>query len=57
MKQGLPTQNSNEWQLAPEPDMSIPQGAGAIVAHPKDLRHILELPFNYKIVSEKTCRQ
>jgi len=47
---------SNEWQLAPESDMSIPQGAGAIVATPKDLNIFLNCLFNYKIVSEKTVQ-
>lgn len=45
---------SRDWQLASESDMSIPQGAGAIVSTPRELNKFLNCLFNYKIVSEKT---
>lgn len=45
---------SSEWQLATESDMSIPQGAGAIVSTPTDLNTFLNCLFNHKILSEKT---
>ncbi len=47
---------SNHWQLATESDMSIPQGAGAIVSTPNDLNKFLNCLFNYKIVPEKTVK-
>tara|TARA_R110000751_G_C13790798_1_gene482105 strand:+ start:6465 stop:7787 length:1323 start_codon:yes stop_codon:yes gene_type:complete len=47
---------SSDWQLATESDMSIPQGAGAIVATPNDLNKFLNCLFNHKIVSENTVK-
>ena len=47
---------SNDWQLATESDMSIPQGAGAIVSTPNDLNEFLNCLFSYKIVSEQTVK-
>ncbi len=47
---------SIEWQLAPESDMSIPQGAGAVVSTPQELNKFLNCLFNNKIVSEKTVQ-
>ena len=47
---------SSDWQLATESDMSIPQGAGAIISTPNDLNEFLNCLFSYKIVSEQTVK-
>ena len=47
---------SNDWKLATESDMSIPQGAGAIVSTPTDLNKFLNCLFGAHIVTEKTVK-
>ncbi|CAM4250814.1 serine hydrolase domain-containing protein [Zobellia nedashkovskayae] len=46
-----------EWKKENETDMSIPQGAGAIVSNPSDLNRFLEQLFLGKIISEKSLKQ
>lgn len=46
-----------KWQKENETDMSIPQGAGAIVSNPSDLNQFLEQLFLGKIISEKSLKQ
>lgn len=43
-----------DWQIATETDMSVPLGAGALVANPTDLNRFLHCLFNHEIVSEET---
>lgn len=45
------TAGSGGWQPAPETDMSIPGGAGAVVSTPTDLDRFLEALFGGKLVS------
>ncbi|MGB6151536.1 MAG: serine hydrolase domain-containing protein [Pricia sp.] len=45
---------SDGWQLFPEWDMSVAQGAGSIVSTPSDLNRFLNCLFTNKIVSEET---
>ncbi len=44
----------NTWVLAPETDMSIPQGAGAIVSTPTELTRFIESLFALELMSEKS---
>lgn len=47
---------SSDWLVSTESDMSIPQGAGAIVSTPKELNKFLNCLFNYKIISENSVK-
>lgn len=38
------------WQQAPQTDMSIPHGAGAIVSNPSDLLHFIEALFEGRLL-------
>ncbi len=42
------------WKLEPETNLSIPQGAGAIVSNPTDLNIFIEELFSGNIVSKKS---
>jgi D-alanyl-D-alanine carboxypeptidase len=44
----------DKWTLASETDMSIPEGAGAIVSTPTELTHFIESLFALKLMSEKS---
>lgn len=46
-----------EWEKKTETDMSIPLGAGAIVATPQDLNVFIEALFAGKLISEKSLNQ
>ena len=48
---------SNNWEQAPETDMSIPGGAGAIVSTPTDLVKFIEALFSLKLVSNTSLSQ
>jgi CubicO group peptidase (beta-lactamase class C family) len=48
---------SNGWEQAPETDMSIPAGAGAIVSTPADLTKFIESLFSLKLVSNSSLTQ
>ena len=41
-----------KWKKEPETDMSVPQGAGAIVSNPSDLNSFMDHLFSGNIVSE-----
>ncbi|MFZ1679029.1 MAG: serine hydrolase domain-containing protein [Saprospiraceae bacterium] len=45
---------TNNWDLEPETDMSIPGGAGAIVSTPVDLTKFIEALFSTKLVSKES---
>ncbi len=45
---------TNQWDIEPETDMSIPGGAGAIVSTPIDLTKFIEALFSYKLVSTES---
>jgi D-alanyl-D-alanine carboxypeptidase len=47
----------NGWEQAPETDMSIPCGAGAIVSTPADLTKFMESLFSLKLVSNSSLMQ
>jgi D-alanyl-D-alanine carboxypeptidase len=47
----------NSWEQAPETDMSIPCGAGAIVSTPADLTKFIESLFSLKLVSNSSLEQ
>jgi len=47
----------NNWEQAPETDMSIPGGAGAIVSTPADLTKFIESLFSLKLVSNSSLEQ
>ncbi|MEI9921423.1 MAG: serine hydrolase domain-containing protein [Bacteroidota bacterium] len=47
----------NGWEQAPETDMSIPAGAGAIVSTPADLTKFIESLFSLKLVSSSSLEQ
>jgi len=44
----------NDWILAPETDMSIPGGAGAIVSTPDDLTDFIRALFQGELVSQES---
>lgn len=46
-----------KWNLEPETDLSIPQGAGAIVSNPTDLNIFIEQLFLGNIVSNKSLEE
>ncbi len=46
-----------QWKKENETDMSIPQGAGAIVSNPKDLISFIENLFEGKIISLQSLKQ
>lgn len=48
---------SNGWEQAPETDMSIPAGAGALVSTPADLTQFIEALFALKLVSNSSLTQ
>lgn len=48
---------SNSWEPAPETDMSIPGGAGAIVSTTADLNKFIEALFSSKLVSSSSLEQ
>lgn len=48
---------SNSWEQAPETDMSIPAGAGAIVSTTADLTQFIESLFSLKLVSSSSLSQ
>jgi D-alanyl-D-alanine carboxypeptidase len=48
---------STGWEQAPETDMSIPGGAGAIVSTPADLTKFIEALFSLKLVSNSSLSQ
>jgi CubicO group peptidase (beta-lactamase class C family) len=48
---------TNSWEQAPETDMSIPAGAGAIVSTPGDLTKFIEALFSLKLVSSSSLVQ
>ncbi len=41
-----------KWNIETETDMSIPQGAGAIISTPEDLNNFITALFNEKIISK-----
>jgi D-alanyl-D-alanine carboxypeptidase len=45
------------WKKAPDTDMSIPLGAGAIVSTPSDLCRFIDALFTGKIISEESLEQ
>ncbi|MGB3079356.1 MAG: serine hydrolase domain-containing protein, partial [Saprospiraceae bacterium] len=45
---------TNQWDIEPETDMSIPGGAGAIVSTPVDLTKFVGALFSYKLVSKES---
>jgi D-alanyl-D-alanine carboxypeptidase len=47
----------DSWEQAPETDMSIPAGAGAIVSTPTDLTKFIESLFSLKLVSNTSLAQ
>jgi D-alanyl-D-alanine carboxypeptidase len=47
----------NGWQPAPETDMSIPGGAGALLSTPADLAKFIEALFAGKLVSDVSLKQ
>jgi len=47
----------NDWVQAPETDMSIPGGAGALVSTPGDLTKFIEALFASKLVSSASLNQ
>ena len=47
----------NTWVQAPETDMSIPGGAGALVSTPTDLTKFIESLFTSKLVSSTSLNQ
>ncbi len=48
---------SGQWNKSTETDMSIPQGAGAIVSTPTDLCHFIESLFAGKLLSEASFNE
>ena len=48
---------TGQWQQAPETDMSIPGGAGAVVSTPTDLTRFIEALFTLKLVSQNSLSQ
>ena len=46
-----------KWQKQPETDMSIPQGAGAVVSNPEDISRFIEGLFAGKIISKSSLDQ
>ena len=48
---------SSSWEQAPETDLSIPAGAGAIVSTPADLTKFIEALFSLKLVSNSSLLQ
>lgn len=55
--EGFSYRFSNSWEQAPETDMSIPGGAGAIVSTPTDLAKFIESLFSLKLVSNTSLSQ
>jgi D-alanyl-D-alanine carboxypeptidase len=47
----------DKWTLASETDMSIPEGAGAIVCTPTELTHFIESLFALKLMNEKSFNE
>ena len=48
---------NDQWMLAPETDMSIPQGAGAIVSTPSDINTFFFALFNDQVVSHESLNE
>src|ERR1041385_6549517 len=48
---------SNDWEQAPETDVSIPAGAGAICSTPTDLTKFIESLFSLRLVSSSSLEQ
>lgn len=46
----------NDWILAPETDMSIPMGAGAVVSTPTDLNRFFNALFAEKVINKKSLK-
>lgn len=47
---------SNNWQIATETDMTIPQGAGGVVSSPTDLNKFLNCLFEDGLVSDNSLQ-
>ncbi|MEZ4686657.1 MAG: serine hydrolase domain-containing protein [Bacteroidia bacterium] len=45
---------ANGWKASTETDMSVPQGAGALVSTPRDLNRFFNCLFDYKLVNEES---
>lgn len=48
--------SDNHWDLAPETDMSVPMGAGALVSTPEDLNTFFYNLFEGNLLSENSLR-